>query len=236
MKMKTGFLAAMVILFTVINYNISYGQGLSVNTDGSTADASAMLDVKSTGKGLLTPRMTSTQRAAITTPALGLLIYQTDAPEGFYYNSASGWVMISAAAPSYADFYALMPPDNAASVAPGNDVSFPQNGPASGGIVRLSASSFTLPAIGTYQVMFQVSVTEAGQLVLTLNDATLDYTVVGRATGTSQITEVCLVTTTAINSTLTVRNPPGGVSALTITPLAGGVNPNAAHLVITKIQ
>ena len=32
----------------------------------------------------------------------------------------------------YADFYALMPPDNAASVAPGIDVSFPQDGPTSG--------------------------------------------------------------------------------------------------------
>jgi len=32
----------------------------------------------------------------------------------------------------YADFYALMPPDNAATVAPGTDVSFPQDGPNSG--------------------------------------------------------------------------------------------------------
>ena len=32
---------------------------------------------------------------------------------------------------NYADFYALMPPDNAATVAPGTDVSFPQDGPNS---------------------------------------------------------------------------------------------------------
>ena len=32
----------------------------------------------------------------------------------------------------FADFYALMPPDNAATVAPGTDVSFPQDGPRSG--------------------------------------------------------------------------------------------------------
>ena len=32
----------------------------------------------------------------------------------------------------YADFYALMPPDNSATVAPGTDVSFPQDGPNSG--------------------------------------------------------------------------------------------------------
>jgi hypothetical protein len=81
-----------------------------------------------------------------------------------------------------------MPPDNAATVGVGTDVSFPQDGPSSNGaIARTGASTFNLSAIGTYQVMFQVSVTEPGQLGLTLNGADLAYTVVGRATGTSQI-------------------------------------------------
>lgn len=44
---------------------------------------------------------------------------------------------------NFADFYALMPPDNAATVAPGTDVSFPQDGPNSGvDIVRTGPSSF----------------------------------------------------------------------------------------------
>lgn len=69
---------------------------------------------------------------------------------------------------SYADFYALMPPDNSATVAPGTDVSFPQNGPiANTSIGCLGPSSFNLGPIGTYQILFQVSVTEAGQLILT---------------------------------------------------------------------
>lgn len=138
---------------------------------------------------------------------------------------------------NYADFYALMPPDNAATVAPGTDVSFPQDGPNSGsGIARTSASSFNLADIGTYQVLFQVSVDEAGQLVLTLNGNELAYTVVGRATGTSQIIGMAIVTTTAINSILTVRNPADNATALTITPLAGGTEPVSAHLVIMQIQ
>ena len=137
----------------------------------------------------------------------------------------------------YADFYALMPPDNAATVAPGTDVSFPQDGPNSGtDITRLGADSFQLGPIGTYQVFFEVSVTEAGQLILTLNGADLPYTVVGRATGTSQIIGMALVETTAENSVLTVRNPEGTAEALTITPLAGGVRPVSAHLVIVQIQ
>lgn len=138
---------------------------------------------------------------------------------------------------NFADFYALMPPDNAATVAPGTDVSFPQDGPNSGAsITRIGASSFNLSGIGTYQVFFNVPVSEAGQLELTLNGAPLEYTVVGRATGTSDISGMFLVETTTINSVLTVRNPAGNAAALTITPLAGGTDPVSAHLVITQIQ
>ena len=93
-----------------------------------------------------------------------------------------------------------------------------------------------LAEIGTYQVLFQVSVTEAGQLILTLNGEDLAYTVVDRATGTSQIVGMAIVETTVINSVLTVRNPEGTAAALTITPLAGGTRPVFAHLVITQIQ
>ena len=138
---------------------------------------------------------------------------------------------------NYADFYALMPPDNAATVAPGTDVSFPQDGPNSGlDISRTSASSFSLGLIGTYEILFQVGVNEAGQLLLTLNGDPLEYTVVGRATGTSQIIGMAIVTTTSINSILTVRNPADNATALTITPSAGGTQPVSAHLVITQLQ
>ena len=136
----------------------------------------------------------------------------------------------------YADFYALMPPDNSATVAPGTDVSFPQNGPiANTNIGRLGPSSFILGPIGTYQILFQVNVTEAGQLILTLNDEDLEYTVAGRATGTSEIVGIAIISTTTTNSILTVRNPAGNAAALTVTPLAGGTRPVFAHLVITQI-
>ena len=138
---------------------------------------------------------------------------------------------------NFADFYALMPPDNAATVAPGTDVSFPQNGPISStDITRTGADSFNLSNIGTYQVFFNVPVDEAGQLILTLNGEDLDYTVAGRATGASQIIGMAIVETTAVDSVLTVRNPAGNAAALTITPLAGGTRPVSAHLVIIQIS
>ena len=134
-----------------------------------------------------------------------------------------------------------MPGDNAATVAAGGSVQFPQDGPASG-ITRSSASAsvFTLPAIGVYEVSWQVSVNEPGQLVLALDSGAgaveLASTVVGRATGTTQIVGHVLITTTVVNSTVTLRNPTGNSPALTITPLAGGTAAVTAGLIIKRIS
>ena len=130
-----------------------------------------------------------------------------------------------------------MPNDNTATIAPGTNISFPNNGSTSNtSITRLSDSTFNLIEVGTYLILFQVSITEPGQLVLTLNDVELDYTVVGRTTGTTQLIEISLVTTTIANSTLAVRNPTNNTTALTITPLAGGTNPVTSNLTILQIR
>jgi hypothetical protein len=55
-----------------------------------TPAASSLLEIKSTTKGFLAPRMTSAQKLAIVSPATGLLVYQTDGTTGFYYYAA-GW-------------------------------------------------------------------------------------------------------------------------------------------------
>jgi hypothetical protein len=135
----------------------------------------------------------------------------------------------------FAEFLALMPPDNDATVAAGDPVSFPENGPADGTITRVNESSFTLADIGTYQVTFQVSVTEPGQLELSLNGLALPATVVGRATGTSQLVGESLVTTTTADEVLEVVNPFGNSPALTITPFGGGTHPVGASLVIQQL-
>ncbi len=70
---------------------------VAINNDGSPADASAMLEVKSTEKGFLPPRMTEEQRDAINFPATGLLIYQTNGTSGYYYYTGSNWIAISSA-------------------------------------------------------------------------------------------------------------------------------------------
>jgi hypothetical protein len=114
-------------------------------------------------------------------------------------------------------------------------VDFPRDG-ATNGISGLTASEFNLPAIGVYEVSWQVSISEPGQLVLWLNGAELPETVAGRATGTSQIVNQVLLTTTSANSILSVRNPSGNSTALTVTPSAGGTHAVSASLVIKQIQ
>lgn len=137
---------------------------------------------------------------------------------------------------AFSDFFAIMPADNGAPIAAGVAVAFPQDGPTDGLITRTGPSTFLLPDAGTYVIEYQVSVTEAGQLMLRLAPGgEIASSVVGRATGTSQIVGVSLVTTVGA-TVLEVINPTGNPVALTITPSAGGPNPVSAHLSIIRIQ
>jgi len=83
------FLAAFI--FSIATADTFAQNGVSIGT-GSPADPSSMLDITSTTKGVLVTRMTSGQRTAIASPANGLLVYQTDAPAGFWYFNGSTWV------------------------------------------------------------------------------------------------------------------------------------------------
>jgi len=164
----------------------------------------------------------------------------TGAPGATGATGAAGAAGTPGGVLAFGDFFALMPPDNAATVGAGTAVDFPRDEPGNtGGIVRTGANTFLLPAIGSYLIQFQVSVTEAGQLALALDSGAgfllLPDTVVGRATGTTQIVGMSVVTTTVVNSIVEVINPPGNSPALTITPVAGGTHAVSAHLVIVRI-
>lgn len=79
------FLLLFFFLITLIG-NAQIGIGTTV------PDATAILDITSTAKGILAPRMTTAQRTAITTPAQGLLVYDTDLKLFYYFSSPSGWL------------------------------------------------------------------------------------------------------------------------------------------------
>jgi hypothetical protein len=95
----------------VYEFTVSTGNVLSISLSGTAErlkiaangnvgignivpDASALLEVGSTTKGFLPPRMTNAQRLAISLPAVGLMVYCTDATEGLYIYKSTGWTFI----------------------------------------------------------------------------------------------------------------------------------------------
>ena len=76
------FKSSAVLLMCFLPY-MAFTQGAAINTTGTPANASAILDVSSTSAGMLIPRMTKNQRNSINLPAEGLFIYQTDDTTGF---------------------------------------------------------------------------------------------------------------------------------------------------------
>ena len=99
--MKNIFTLIAAVLLTATTF-------AQVGINIETADASAALDITSTTGGLLVPRMTETQRDAITSAATGLMIYQTDGTAGFYYYNGSSWSEVGAIEKTYTinTFYA----------------------------------------------------------------------------------------------------------------------------------
>lgn len=78
-----------------------------VGVGTTTPNSSAQLDITSTSKGILIPRMTAAQREAIASPATGLMVFQTDGTAGFYYNSGTpaipAWAMVQTSTNGVAD-------------------------------------------------------------------------------------------------------------------------------------
>lgn len=79
----------------VLSGNDVYNTTGEVGIGTATPAASAILDLTSTSKGILIPRMTAAQKNAIASPSTGLLLFQTDAPAGFYYYNGSAWLNIA---------------------------------------------------------------------------------------------------------------------------------------------
>ena len=142
----------------------------------------------------------------------------------------------SATPQSVADFYAMMPSDNEGTIGLGSSVAFPSTGVNLGGnIVATTNSVFTLNAVGFYLVQFEVSVTEAGQLCIALNGIEQAKTFVGRNGLYSQIVGMSIIQIIYPYTELSIVNPTGNSSPLTLTHAAGGSQAVSAHLIILQI-
>ncbi|MCK7589766.1 tail fiber protein [Subsaxibacter sp. CAU 1640] len=79
------YIALLIAFFIGI---ITYAQ---VGIGTSTPDNSSVLDISSSDKGILIPRLSAIERLSITSPAEGLMVYQTDDVEGFYFYDGTSW-------------------------------------------------------------------------------------------------------------------------------------------------
>lgn len=83
---------AILHLIALMPLSMMAQNAVGINTD--TPDASSILEIVSTDKGVLIPRMSFAERNAIVSPVKGLLIFQNSGTEGFYYYDGSSWKIV----------------------------------------------------------------------------------------------------------------------------------------------
>jgi hypothetical protein len=88
-----------LVIITAASSQVQAQNGVGINPTGAAAHPSAALDVASTNKGVLVPRMTAAEKVAIASPANGLLIFQTDGVTGFWYYNATTTSWVQAVGP-----------------------------------------------------------------------------------------------------------------------------------------
>jgi hypothetical protein len=142
----------------------SSAQGVSINSDDSSADASSILELKSTSQGMLTPRMTTTERDAIVLPATGLLIYNTTTGAFNFYQA--GWQVIGGPVPDI-----ILPINGGTGISNNNAATLQLSGSFATTITTTASTGVTLPISGTLYGTAANSITSA-QLSNSLSDKT----------------------------------------------------------------
>jgi uncharacterized protein (TIGR02145 family) len=93
-----------LILLAIFTTVATTAQSVGINADGSAANASAILDVQSTIKGFLPPRMTTSERDAIASSTSGLVIFNTTT-NGLEFRSSTVWVSLASSSNATAVSY-----------------------------------------------------------------------------------------------------------------------------------
>lgn len=155
-----------IILFLLL---VSFCAFSQTGIGTTTPDASAKLEVSSTTKGLLTPRMTSAQRAVINLPANGLLVYQTDGVPGFYVNTGTS------ASPVWSRV-------NVDWVKTGNDIAYTAGnvsttGTLTGGNTSSSTISGFAANVGTISSAYNISAADNGKILQSTSATAITITI-----------------------------------------------------------
>jgi hypothetical protein len=85
-------ISLLVCVVLTLNLGHVMAQGVGIGTTTFSPVSDALLELRSTTSGFLMPRMTQAQRLAISSPSSGLMVYQTDGTDGFYYYDGATWM------------------------------------------------------------------------------------------------------------------------------------------------
>ena len=97
MEKPKFFLIVLLIVYWTLFQVYDIRAQVAINNTGASPHGSAMLDIQSTEKGILVPRLTSVQRSNVSSPANGLLVLDTDTYSfWFFEGGTSGWVELKA--------------------------------------------------------------------------------------------------------------------------------------------
>ena len=197
-NIKVSFFSCLILLVTTFT-NAQVGVGTS------NVDPSARLQVDATNRGFLPPRMTSTQRGAITSPATGLVVYQTDGASGLYHYNGTTWKQL---APVEVDnTFKLVSTGVASVIAIDQDI-------AASGIVTLTNSSITVTVPAGFtdvRVILQWNVW--GDVVATTNAAgSIRYQIVQTGQSSATYSSVMMTSWNALNGTASWATPPQAVT------------------------
>ncbi|MBL0359079.1 MAG: hypothetical protein IPP72_20430 [Chitinophagaceae bacterium] len=199
MKKRYSILMLAVML-TVAGKTVA--QNIAINATGNLPDTSAMLDVSSTVKGFLAPRMTTAQQNSIPLPATGLMVFNTTLG-GFTVNTgtaaAPSWTTISSTAQTFA------------TGTTGNDFNISTSG---------SVNTFNIPDAGAAA---RGLVTTGSQTIAGAKTLTGPTTISGTLTAGNTVTLSSTASGAATDSILTV-NAAGVVRKRTVTDVVNTVN------------
>lgn len=84
MNRRKHFTLCTLFIFSILSLNL--GAQVTVNDASNSSGTSAILEISSDDKGMLMPRMSSTEKEAIASPAIGMMVFDTTESKYYYYN------------------------------------------------------------------------------------------------------------------------------------------------------
>ena len=142
-----------IVLFTPVCLSLFVNAQVGIGT--TTPNSSAALDISSSNKGMLIPRLTTAQRVAITNPATGLLVFDTDKGSIMFYDGSS-WRALSFADESKTD------PQSRSTTQPSANAGFGTRVAISGDYAILGSPRYSATGLNNMGVAYIFNKTSSG--------------------------------------------------------------------------